>query len=105
MDFQLPPSLETAQSVADLFSAFSDPRRVQLIAVLVQRGEASVGDLAEAVGLTLPAASHHLRLLLRLRLVRTRKEGRQVFYALDDDHVAHLFYSGLEHVGEKAQGK
>jgi len=100
MDFQLPPSLETAQRVADLFSAFSDPRRVQLIALLVAQGEATVSTLAEAAGLSLAATSHHLRLLHHLRLVRSRKQGRRVFYALDDDHVAHLFYAGLEHVYE-----
>ncbi len=86
----------TAAHVAELFSAFSDTSRVRIVSVLV-KGEQNVGALAEAVGLSQPAVSHHLRALRQLRLVHTRKEGRQVFYCLDD-HVASLFRQGLDHV-------
>ncbi len=87
----------TAAQVAELFSALSDTSRVRIISVLAER-EMSVGALAEAVGLSESAVSHHLRGLRQMRLVRARKEGRYVFYALDDEHVADLFQRGLKHV-------
>lgn len=88
---------QTAAQVAELFSALSDPSRVRIISVLAQQ-EMNVGELAEAVDLSESAVSHHLRGLRQMRLVRARKEGRYVFYALDDDHVADLFQRGLDHV-------
>ncbi len=86
----------TAAHMAELFGAFSDTSRVRIISVLA-KGEQNVGTLAKAVGLSQPAVSHHLRALRQLRLVWTRKEGRQVFYDLDA-HVAQLFEQGLEHL-------
>jgi DNA-binding transcriptional ArsR family regulator len=85
-----------AAHVAELFSAFSDTSRVRLISVLVH-GEQNVGALAEAIGLSESAVSHHLRILRQMRLVQPRRDGRQVFYSLDS-HVAELFYHGLDHV-------
>ena len=86
----------TAAHLAELFGAFSDTSRVRIVSVLV-KGEQNVGALAKAVGLTQSAVSHHLRALRQLRLVQTHKEGRQVFYRLDE-HVASLFRHGLDHV-------
>jgi ArsR family transcriptional regulator len=88
---------QTAAQVAELFSALSDTSRVRMISVLAER-EMNVGELAEAVGLSESAVSHQLRGLRQMRLVRARKEGRYVFYALDDDHVADLSQRGLDHV-------
>lgn len=88
---------ETAARLAELFSTLGDPSRIRIIAALAQ-SETNVGRLAELVGISESAVSHHLRHLRQMRLVRTRKDGRQVFYALDDDHVADLFYCGLDHV-------
>jgi len=85
-----------AAHVAELFGAFSDTSRVRIISVLVE-GEHNVGALAEMVGLSESAVSHHMRALRQMRLVRARKQGRQVFYTLDA-HVADLFQSGLDHV-------
>jgi DNA-binding transcriptional ArsR family regulator len=90
-------NIETAARIAELFSTLGDPSRIRIIAALAQ-GETNVGRLAELVGISESAVSHHLRHLRQMRLVRTRKDGRQVFYALDDDHVADLFYCGLDHV-------
>jgi len=87
----------TATRVAELFQALSDPSRVRILATL-RDGEVNVGSLANAVGISESAVSHHLRNLRLLRLVRSRKEGRQVFYALDDDHITELIQSGLDHV-------
>jgi DNA-binding transcriptional ArsR family regulator len=88
---------ETAAGLAELFRTLGDPSRVRIIAVLLE-GESNVGDLAEAVSLSPSAVSHQLRSLRQLRLVRTRREGREVYYSLDDDHVAELFRHGLDHV-------
>ena len=85
-----------ASHLAELFRAFSDTSRVRIISALAQ-GEMSVGALAKAIGLTQSAVSHHLRALRQMRLVWTRKDGRQVFYHLDT-HTADLYRYGLEHV-------
>ena len=88
---------DLAAQVAELFSALSDTSRVRIIAALAG-DEMNVGALASAVGISESAVSHHMRHLRQMRLVRTRKEGRYVFYALDDDHINDLFRCGLEHV-------
>jgi ArsR family transcriptional regulator len=90
-------SEELAAQVAELFSALSDTSRVRIIATLAE-GEMNVGALAESVGISESAVSHHMRHLRQMRLVRTRKAGRYVFYALDDDHINDLFRCGMEHV-------
>ena len=87
----------TAAHVAELFRALGDPSRVRIIAALTA-GEQNVGALAEAVGLSESAVSHHMRGLRQMRLVRSRREGRQVFYSLDDEHIVDLFERGLDHV-------
>ena len=92
-----PPIDASAQRLAELFGALSDPTRVRIIASLLDV-ELSVRAIAEATGASESAVSHQLRLLRNLRLVRARKAGRQVFYTLDDDHVTELFLCGLEHV-------
>jgi DNA-binding transcriptional ArsR family regulator len=88
---------DTAAQMAELFSALGDANRVRLIAALAA-AEHNVGQLAEVVGLSHSAVSHHLRHLRQMRLVRARKEGRYVYYHLDDEHVQELFRCGLEHV-------
>ena len=87
----------TAFHLSNLFRALSDPTRVRLIALILE-GEQSVGVLAERLGMTESAISHQLRGLRLQRIVRARKDGRQVYYSLDDEHVAHLFRQGLEHM-------
>lgn len=87
----------SAARLADLFSALSDTSRVRIISALVD-SEMNVGALAEAVGISESAVSHHMRGLRQLRLVRARKQGRHVYYHLDDDHIADLFKRGLDHV-------
>jgi DNA-binding transcriptional ArsR family regulator len=86
-----------AIQLAELFSALSDASRVRIISRLIE-GEMSVSALAEDLKMTESAVSHQLRGLRQMRLVRTRKEGRQVFYTLEDDHVAKLYTLGLDHV-------
>lgn len=88
---------EVANRLAELFSALGDPSRVRIIAALTE-GEANVNRLAELAGISESSTSHHLRGLRLMRLVRARKDGRQVFYSLDDDHIANLFRGSLDHI-------
>ncbi len=88
---------QTACRLAEFFGALNDPTRVRIIAELMGE-EKNVGTLAEIVGSTESAVSHQLRCLRHLHIVRTRREGRQVFYSLDDEHVRDLFQRTLEHI-------
>ncbi len=88
---------QTSTHLADLFSALSDPTRLRIISVLLD-GEMNVGEIADQLQMSESAMSHQLRGLRHMRLVRSRKNGRQVYYALDDDHVAKLYLLGLDHV-------
>src|SRR5687767_6058038 len=90
------PELKAIQ-LAELFSALSDASRIRIISALLEN-EMSVSVLAARLKMTESAVSHQLRGLRQMRLVRARKDGRQVFYCLDDDHVARLFNLGLDHV-------
>jgi ArsR family transcriptional regulator len=87
----------TAQRLADTFKALADPTRVRIISALLHN-ELCVYELADAVGASQSAVSHQLRMLRDMRLVRFRRDGRHVFYNLDDDHIHDLFREGLEHV-------
>ena len=86
-----------ASDLANLFDALSDPTRILIISALLE-GEIGVSELVERLGLTKSAISHQLRGLRDKRLIRTRKQGRNVFVCLDDDHVIELFKRGLDHV-------
>jgi DNA-binding transcriptional ArsR family regulator len=86
----------TAARLAQLFQALSDATRVRIVSVLLDT-ELCVGDIADSLEMSQSAISHQLRTLRELRLVRTRREGKQIFYTLDDDHVADLFQTGLDH--------
>jgi DNA-binding transcriptional ArsR family regulator len=86
-------------ALAETFRALSDPTRVRILDALSQ-DELCVCDLATLLGLTESAVSHQLRLLRNLRLVRARRDGRMMIYALDDQHIVTLFRQGLRHVNE-----
>ncbi len=86
-----------ASDLANLFDALSDPTRILIISALLD-GEVGVGELVERLGLTKSAVSHQLRGLRDKRLIRTRKQGRNVFVCIDDDHIIELFQRGLDHV-------
>lgn len=93
------PDKETVQAIAELFKAFGDTTRVQILSQLQQR-EMCVGDIAEAVELSQSAVSHQLRLLKQLHLIKYRREGKNILYSLADDHVRTILEMGLEHVME-----
>ena len=88
---------EIASDLANLFDALSDPTRILIISAVLD-GEVGVGELVERLGLTKSAVSHQVRGLRDKRLIRTRKQGRNVYVCLDDDHVIELFQRGLDHV-------
>ena len=87
----------TARNLAELFKALGDPTRVRILSVLAG-AEVCVGDLADALDMSQSAVSHQLRYLRESSLVATRRDGKHVFYRLDDDHVRGLFAQGIEHV-------
>jgi DNA-binding transcriptional ArsR family regulator len=88
---------QTAARLAETFKALSDPTRLRIVSLLAGT-ELCVVDLSAALGMSQSAVSHQLRTLRDLRLVRWRRDGKQIYYALDDEHVADLFRRGLEHV-------
>ena len=95
-----PLSDAAALALADTFKVLGDTTRVRILDAL-SRSELCVQDIAAGVGLSESAVSHQLRLLRDARLVRTRRNGRQIFYTLDDQHIVKLLAQGLEHVEER----
>ena len=93
------PDKQTMEEISELFKAFADPTRVHIL-MLLQQQELCVGELTEAVGLTQSAVSHQLRILKQLHLVKFRRDGKNLWYALADDHVRTILQMGLEHVME-----
>ena len=87
--------------LADLFKTFGDGTRIRILYVLFE-AEVCVCDLAKLLGMTQSAVSHQLRILKQARLIKSRRDGKTVFYSLADDHVATLIRQGMEHVGEDA---
>jgi ArsR family transcriptional regulator, lead/cadmium/zinc/bismuth-responsive transcriptional repressor len=89
--------------LAEAFRALGDPTRVRILDAL-SHDELCVCDVATLIGLSESAVSHQLRLLRNLRLVRARRDGRMVFYSLDDQHIVTLLHQGLRHVNEAEGG-
>ena len=93
------PGEDALYDLTELFRIFGDSTRVWILYVLLE-SEMCVCDLAMLLGMTQSAISHQLRALKNARLVRSRREGKTVFYALADDHVKTILDQGLEHVAE-----
>jgi DNA-binding transcriptional ArsR family regulator len=93
------PNPATVERLAEIFKALGDPTRVRLLSAL-GTAELCVCDLATLLAVSESAISHQLRLLRSLRLVRARRDGRMVFYRLDDEHIARLLAQGREHAEE-----
>jgi DNA-binding transcriptional ArsR family regulator len=87
---------EEAQRIAEVFKVLGDPTRLKILHALSLR-ELCVCDIAAVVGLGQSAVSHQLRLLRSARLVKYRKEGKLVWYSLDDDHIGTLLAQSIEH--------
>ena len=85
--------------LADLFKVLGDSTRIRILCVLYN-GELCVNDIAEKLSMTTSAISHQLRTLKQSRLVKFRREGKTIFYALDDDHIFSILRQGMEHIQE-----
>ena len=89
--------------LGELFKMFADGTRVRILHALEQR-EMCVCDLSALLNMTQSAISHQLRLLKVSRIVKSRKQGRIVYYSLDDSHIAQIFAMGFDHVMEEREG-
>lgn len=85
--------------LADLFKVFGDSTRLKILYVLSE-DEMCVGDISAALNMTQSAVSHQLKVLKQSRLIRSRREGKQIFYCLADNHVRSIIDQGMEHVEE-----
>lgn len=94
------PEEEILYDLAELFKVFGDSTRVKILWAL-DESEMCVCDIAALLNMTQSAISHQLRILKNARLVKNRREGKVVYYSLDDDHVRQIFDQGLSHIKEK----
>ena len=94
------PEEETLYDLADLFKVLGDSTRIKVLCVLFE-AEMCVCDIAALLGMTQSAISHQLRVLKQARLVKYKRQGKVVYYSLDDEHVKSIFDQGLVHISEK----
>ncbi len=94
------PEEETLVNLAELFKVFGDPTRIKILHVLYE-SEMCVCDIATLLGMNQSAISHQLRVLKQARLVKNRRDGKVVYYSLDDSHIMNIFDQGLNHINEK----
>ena len=93
------PDVERLYDLAELFKVFGDTTRIRILYALFE-AELCVCDIAEILDLTQSAISHQLRVLKQARLVKNRREGKQIYYFLADDHVRTIIGQGMEHIEE-----
>ena len=93
------PDEDKLLDLADLFKVFGDSTRIRILFVLFE-AEVCVCDIAEALNMTISAISHQLKILKDSRLVKSRREGKSVFYSLADDHVRAIIGQGMDHIAE-----
>ena len=93
------PDEEVLYDLAELFKIFGDSTRIKILYVLFE-AEMCVCDIAQVLTMTQSAISHQLRVLKQARLVRSRREGKQIFYSLADDHVRTIIGQGMDHIEE-----
>ena len=95
----MPPDEGLLIELAELYRVFGDSTRIKILYALFEE-EKGVGEIANQLGMTMSAISHQLRILKQARLVKFRREGKMVYYALADDHVRTIFAQGLDHICE-----
>lgn len=91
---------QTVQRVAAIYKALGDPTRLKILLCLKEE-EMCVCDIANILDMTQSAISHQLRVLRNIKLVKYRKEGKMVYYSLDDDHIFEILDAGLEHINHE----
>jgi ArsR family transcriptional regulator len=94
------PQEESLYDLAELFKVFGDTTRIKILWAL-DESEMCVCDIANLLGMTQSAISHQLRILKQADLVKNRRDGKVVYYSLDDEHVQQIFDQGLTHINEK----
>lgn len=94
------PEYNDITDLSDFFKILGDSTRLQILMAL-EHGELCVGDLSFLLGMTVSAISHQLSSLRTAKLVKVRKDGKNAYYSLDDDHIAKLLNLSFEHVNEK----
>ena len=93
------PDEQTMSDLGDFFKNFGDSTRIKIVSALIS-GELCVADLAEVLEMSASAVSHQLRILRQAKIVKSRRNGKQVYYTIDDNHVGILYSVGLEHIRE-----
>ncbi len=93
------PGEETIEELADFYKVFGDATRVKILCVLLE-AEMCVCDLAALLKMTQSAISHQLRILKQMKLVKSRRDGKTVFYSLADSHIQTIISQGMEHIME-----
>ena len=88
---------EEVYFLADLFKVFGDATRIKVLYLLL-KGELCVNDIAASLSMSQSSISHQLKVLKQHRLVKFRRDGKTIFYSLDDDHVVNILSQGLEHI-------
>jgi len=98
--FENLPAQEVLENLGEFFKIFTDPTRLKILYALGS-GELCVFDLSVSTGASVSSVSHHLSALKRVRLVKGRREGRIIYYSLDDDHVKTIIRYARDHLGER----
>ncbi len=99
-EFMNMPDIEEMYDLAELFKVFGDSTRIRILFALFD-SEYCVGDLAESLEMNQSAVSHQLKILKVNKLIKSRREGKQVYYSLADEHVSTIIAMGREHIEEK----
>ena len=94
------PDEDTLYETAELFKVFGDSTRTRILSALFTE-ELCVCDIAELLGMTKSAVSHQLRILRQTKVVKSRRSGKEIFYSLDDDHIAKIYAMAIEHLSEE----
>ena len=102
---QTVPEKETLTCIAELFKGFADSTRLHILCLLLTSEELCVTDIAEKTEVSQSAISHQLRLLKQMHLIKARRDGKNVFYVLSDDHVHDILNLGAEHLKELTEGR
>lgn len=93
------PEEEKLYDLAELFKVFGDSTRIKIIWALFE-AEMCVCDIASLLVMSQSAISHQLRVLKQARLVKPRRDGKNMYYSLDDEHIAEIFHQGMKHINE-----
>jgi ArsR family transcriptional regulator len=96
---QTMPGEDVLFDLSELFKVFGDSTRIRILYCLFE-SEMCVNDLAHCLGMTPSAVSHQLRILKTSKLVKFRRDGKTVYYSLDDDHVHDIIALGMDHIAE-----